>query len=207
MPGGRSFSSAMPTSLTSRRIPPFSEAGQARARALAGLLKDAGITAIYTSEFQRTIRTAEPLAVALKIAPVSHPVMTLGAGGRSPLRPDGARPARAVSRVASGGALAGAAPGGTRRAPDAGAVSERAGRRSWPDPPRRTRETCSPLGRSGGGGQLEVSWPWPGAPAGAGRPARGAAHPRWRSPRRPAVPRPLRSGAGAVQPKSTAWPR
>jgi len=45
----------------------LSEAGQARARALAALLARAGVTAVYASEFQRTIKTAEPLAAALKI--------------------------------------------------------------------------------------------------------------------------------------------
>ncbi len=52
---------------------PLSKAGEARAQALAGLLKDAGITAIYTSEYQRTIKTAEPLAAALRVTPVSLP--------------------------------------------------------------------------------------------------------------------------------------
>ncbi|MBI4589326.1 MAG: histidine phosphatase family protein [Candidatus Rokubacteria bacterium] len=46
----------------------LSEAGQRRAKALAVALKDAGITAIYTSEFQRTIQTAAPLATALGIS-------------------------------------------------------------------------------------------------------------------------------------------
>lgn len=49
------------------RDPELSEAGNARAAALARLLKDAGITAIYSSEFKRTIHTAEPLATLLKI--------------------------------------------------------------------------------------------------------------------------------------------
>ena len=52
---------------------PLSPAGEERARRLAAMLKDARITAIYTSQFQRTIKTAEPLARALKIAPVSLP--------------------------------------------------------------------------------------------------------------------------------------
>ena len=50
---------------------PLSKAGEARAQLLAGLLKDAGVTAIYTSQFQRTIKTAEPLANSLKIKPVN----------------------------------------------------------------------------------------------------------------------------------------
>ena len=53
---------------------PLSKAGEARAQLLARLLKDAGVTAIYTSQFQRTIKTAEPLASALKIKPLGIPV-------------------------------------------------------------------------------------------------------------------------------------
>jgi broad specificity phosphatase PhoE len=51
----------------------LSKAGEARAQLLARLLKDAGITAIYTSQFQRTIKTAEPLAISLQIKPVNIP--------------------------------------------------------------------------------------------------------------------------------------
>ena len=53
--------------------PPLTEVGQQRARALVSVLKDTGITAIYTSEFQRTIQTAAPLAQALKIEPKIMP--------------------------------------------------------------------------------------------------------------------------------------
>lgn len=51
----------------------LSKDGEARAQLLARLLKDAGVTAIYTNQFQRTIKTAEPLASALKIESVSIP--------------------------------------------------------------------------------------------------------------------------------------
>ena len=54
--------------------PELSEAGRARAESLAVLLKDAGITAIYTTEFKRTQQTAAPLAKALGI-----PVTTVAA--------------------------------------------------------------------------------------------------------------------------------
>lgn len=44
-------------------------AGHARARHLAQVLRDAGITAVYTSEFQRTRDTAAPLCQALGLQP------------------------------------------------------------------------------------------------------------------------------------------
>lgn len=47
--------------------PDLSEAGRSRAQSLAAALKDAGITAIYTTEYKRTRQTAEPLAKALGI--------------------------------------------------------------------------------------------------------------------------------------------
>ena len=47
--------------------PDLSEAGKARAETLAAMLKDAGIKAIYTTEFKRTQQTAAPLAKALGI--------------------------------------------------------------------------------------------------------------------------------------------
>src|SRR5205085_354526 len=49
--------------------PVLSEAGQARAESLANLLKDAGISAIYTSEVKRTQQTAAPLARTLHLDP------------------------------------------------------------------------------------------------------------------------------------------
>jgi 2,3-bisphosphoglycerate-dependent phosphoglycerate mutase len=47
----------------------ISEAGRARADSLATLLKDAEISAIYTTEFKRTQQTAAPLAKALRVEP------------------------------------------------------------------------------------------------------------------------------------------
>lgn len=59
---------------------PLSEEGQARAEKLASLLKDAGINAIYATEFLRTRKTAEPLAQALKID-----IKVVQKGGPEPL--------------------------------------------------------------------------------------------------------------------------
>ena len=51
----------------------LSAAGVARAKALAIRLRDAGVTSIYTSEYQRTKATAQPLTDALKLLPQVHP--------------------------------------------------------------------------------------------------------------------------------------
>jgi broad specificity phosphatase PhoE len=51
----------------------LSEAGRARAASLASVLKDAEISAIYTTEFKRTQQTAAPLAKALRIDPAVIP--------------------------------------------------------------------------------------------------------------------------------------
>ena len=45
--------------------PELSNAGRARAESLAATLKDAAITAVFTTEFKRTQQTAAPLASAL----------------------------------------------------------------------------------------------------------------------------------------------
>src|SRR6266508_419696 len=49
--------------------PDLSSAGQARADALARILKDSGITAIFTTEFKRTQETAAPTATATHVTP------------------------------------------------------------------------------------------------------------------------------------------
>ena len=51
----------------------LSDAGRARAESLATLLKDAEISAIYTTEFKRTQQTAAPLAKALHLDPAIIP--------------------------------------------------------------------------------------------------------------------------------------
>ncbi len=43
----------------------LSEAGRARARALAAMVKDAGIQAIYSTDTRRTLETAKPTAEAI----------------------------------------------------------------------------------------------------------------------------------------------
>ena len=49
--------------------PPLTEAGAKRAQDLAATLKDAGVTAIITTQLRRTRETAEPLAKALGLTP------------------------------------------------------------------------------------------------------------------------------------------
>lgn len=59
--------------------PDLSEAGRARAQALAQMLRDAKITAIYTTQYKRTQQTAEPLAKALGIQPTVVPAAEMAA--------------------------------------------------------------------------------------------------------------------------------
>jgi broad specificity phosphatase PhoE len=49
--------------------PDLSAAGRARAEALARILKNSGITAVFTSEFKRTQETAAPTATSAGIRP------------------------------------------------------------------------------------------------------------------------------------------
>ena len=49
--------------------PDLSSAGRARADALARILKDSGITAIFTTEFKRTQETAAPTATLSHVTP------------------------------------------------------------------------------------------------------------------------------------------
>jgi broad specificity phosphatase PhoE len=52
------------------RDPPLSKAGERRAEALAAALGDAGIQAVYTTQYVRTRDTAAPLAQAVGVDPV-----------------------------------------------------------------------------------------------------------------------------------------
>lgn len=51
-------------------------AGQQRAQQLAEVARKAGVTAIYTTDFQRTRKTAQPLADLLKLQPVVYDSLT-----------------------------------------------------------------------------------------------------------------------------------
>jgi phosphohistidine phosphatase SixA len=53
--------------------PSLSDAGRQRAESLAAALKDAGISAIYATEFKRTQETAAPLAKALGLTVITVP--------------------------------------------------------------------------------------------------------------------------------------
>jgi phosphohistidine phosphatase SixA len=58
----------------SQEDPPLTPEGEARAQALAATLRDAGVTAIITTQWRRTRDTAKPLASLLRIAPEVIPV-------------------------------------------------------------------------------------------------------------------------------------
>jgi broad specificity phosphatase PhoE len=44
---------------------PLSDAGRARAKALAAMLKDSGIQVVYSTDYSRTLETAKPVAEAV----------------------------------------------------------------------------------------------------------------------------------------------
>jgi broad specificity phosphatase PhoE len=49
--------------------PVLSAAGEERSRALVQVLQDRGVGAIFTTQYQRTVLTAAPLAASLRITP------------------------------------------------------------------------------------------------------------------------------------------
>ena len=53
--------------------------GHRRARRLRDLLREAGVTHIFTSELQRTIDTAKPLAETLRLTPQTLPAADVAA--------------------------------------------------------------------------------------------------------------------------------
>ncbi len=61
--------------------PPLSATGQHRARRLAAMLADAGITGIYATQYRRTRQTAAPLAVARSQQVRIRPVTASGIAG------------------------------------------------------------------------------------------------------------------------------
>lgn len=58
---------------------PLSEAGRARAERLAVILRDAGVTHAFSTEYVRTRETVRPLAERLGIEPVAIPARDLPA--------------------------------------------------------------------------------------------------------------------------------
>jgi broad specificity phosphatase PhoE len=54
--------------------PPLTAAGAARAQALAAALRDAGVTAIITTQLRRTRETAQPLAMTRGLTPEVVPI-------------------------------------------------------------------------------------------------------------------------------------
>ncbi|HOY18019.1 MAG TPA: phosphoglycerate mutase family protein [Haliscomenobacter sp.] len=52
--------------------PNLAEEGKKRAAHLAEILKNTGIEAVYSTNYKRTMQTAEPLATVLKITPSAY---------------------------------------------------------------------------------------------------------------------------------------
>lgn len=64
--------------MDSEEDPPLSGAGEARAELLSRMLKDAGLTRIYSSDYVRTRATAERLAEATGLPIETYDVRNLG---------------------------------------------------------------------------------------------------------------------------------
>lgn len=54
--------------------PSLSDAGRARAEALASALDSAGVAAVYSTQYKRNLQTVEPLAKRLSLAIVQKPI-------------------------------------------------------------------------------------------------------------------------------------
>lgn len=52
--------------------PNLAEEGKKRAAHLAEILKNTGVEVVYSTDFKRTMQTAEPLANAMKLSPVVY---------------------------------------------------------------------------------------------------------------------------------------
>jgi broad specificity phosphatase PhoE len=66
------------------RDPSLSAAGQERASVLRGVLKDAGVADIYTTQYKRTRQTAEPLAQQFGISITERPITAVNAATYAP---------------------------------------------------------------------------------------------------------------------------
>lgn len=66
------------------RDPSLDAAGQLRAQTLAAALEDAGVTALYATQYKRTRATAEPLAGRLKLPVMERPVASGNADEYAP---------------------------------------------------------------------------------------------------------------------------
>lgn len=58
--------------LDDSRDPPLNDAGRTRASALAAMLRDAGVTHVWSTDYERTRHTAEPLATAAGLEVASY---------------------------------------------------------------------------------------------------------------------------------------
>lgn len=65
--------------LDDSRDPPLNDVGRARAAALAAMLRDAGVTHVWSTEFQRTQQTAGPLAGSAGLEVASYDPRDLAA--------------------------------------------------------------------------------------------------------------------------------
>lgn len=52
--------------------PNLSEEGKKRAAHLAEILKNSGLEVVYSTNYKRTLQTAEPIATALKLTPTTY---------------------------------------------------------------------------------------------------------------------------------------